>query len=256
VADVAAALNSVQDTALTLAVEQAALRRNLTDTFVNLGRRNQNLVSRQLDFVTELEREETDPGNLRNLFLLDHLARCMRRNAESLLVVAGIERPRQWAAPVGVDDVVRAALREVESYRRVQLRDIEPVAVAGSVAADLAHLLAELVENALTTSPAERPVDIHGSRLLGGYRVAVVDVGGRLPPETIDATNRRLAGVESPTVAPSKHLGDYVAALLAARHAILVRLEALPGSGVVATVDLPADLVATAAASGSPVHVV
>src|SRR5690606_12989689 len=94
VADVAEALNRVQDSALDLAVEQAALRRNTADSFVHLGRRNQTLVGRQLDFITELEQSETDPLVLGNLFRLDHLATRMRRNAESLLVLAGITPPR------------------------------------------------------------------------------------------------------------------------------------------------------------------
>ena len=95
------------------------LRRNIADSFVNLGRRNQNLLGRQLDFITELERNETDPDTLASLFRLDHLATRMRRNAESLLVLAGIEPPRQWSAPVRITDVVRAALGEVEDYQRV-----------------------------------------------------------------------------------------------------------------------------------------
>ena len=93
VVEVAQALNSVQSRALELAVEQAVLRRNIADSFVNLGRRNQNLLARQLDFIPSLERIETDPDVLANLFRLDHLATRMRRNAESLLVLAGVEPP-------------------------------------------------------------------------------------------------------------------------------------------------------------------
>jgi signal transduction histidine kinase len=252
VADVAAALNTVQDTALDLAVEQAVLRRNLADSFVNLGRRNQNLLSRQLDFITELESGETDPITLQNLFLLDHLATRMRRNAESLLVLADIDPPRQWAAPVGLTDVIRAALGEVEDYQRVRVRIAGPLAVTGSVAADLAHLLAELVENALVFSPAGTNVDIHGSSFDGGYRLAVVDAGEGLSPDVLDAANRRLAGSESFTVAPSKYLGHYVAGRLAARHGIRVWLESMPGSGVIAMVDLPPHLVADALAPPVP----
>ena len=162
VADVADALNTVQDSALDLAVEQAVLRRNIADSFVNLGRRNQNLLGRQLDFITELEANETDPDTLSNLFRLDHLATRMRRNAESLLVLAGIEPPRQWAAPVRLTDVIRAALGEVEDYQRVTVRGVEPATIIGSAAADLAHLLAELIENALVFSPPDQTVDIRG----------------------------------------------------------------------------------------------
>ena len=95
----AAALNEVQSSAVDLAVEQAVLRRNISDSYINLGRRNQNLLSRQLDFITDLERNETDPDTLEGLFRLDHLATRMRRNAESLLVLAGIEPPRTVVGP-------------------------------------------------------------------------------------------------------------------------------------------------------------
>ena len=162
VSDVADALNTVQDSALDLAVEQAVLRRNIADSFVNLGRRNQNLLGRQLDFITELETNETNADTLSNLFRLDHLATRMRRNAESLLVLAGIEPPRQWAAPVRLTDVIRAALGEVEDYQRVTVRGVEPATIIGSAAADLAHLLAELIENALVFSPPDQTVDIRG----------------------------------------------------------------------------------------------
>jgi len=248
VSDVADALNTVQDSALDLAVEQAVLRRNIADSFVNLGRRNQNLLGRQLDFITELETNETNADALSNLFRLDHLATRMRRNAESLLVLAGIEPPRQWAAPVRLTDVIRAALGEVEDYQRVTVRGVEPATIIGSAAADLAHLLAELVENALVFSPPDQSVDIRGRNRPGraaddtiasGYTLAIIDSGLGMPAGDIASANRRLAGAESFTVAPSKYLGHYVAGNLAARHDIRVTLDNSPGNGVTATVDLP-----------------
>ena len=219
------------------------LRRNIADSFVNLGRRNQNLLGRQLDFITELESKEADPDTLASLFRLDHLATRMRRNAESLLVLAGIEPPRQWAAPVRVTDVVRAALGEVENYERVTVRGIDPATVQGSAAADLAHLLAELIENALVFSPPDQTVEIRGAAQRAGqsagYTLAIMDSGLGMPPADIEAANRRLAGVESFTVAPSKYLGHYVAGNLAARHGIRVHLRSSPGTGIIASVELP-----------------
>ena len=245
VADVSTALNTVQDTALDLAVEQAVLRRNIADSFVNLGRRNQNLLGRQLDFITELETNETDPDTLSNLFRLDHLATRMRRNAESLLVLAGIEPPRKWAAPVRLTDVIRAALGEVEDYQRVTVRGVEPATIIGSAAADLAHLLAELIENALVFSPPDQTVDIRGRQNPHGYTLAVIDSGLGMPQTDITAANRRLAGAESFTIAPSKYLGHYVAGNLAARHNIHVTLDNSPGNGITATIDLPPTLLTT-----------
>jgi HAMP domain-containing protein len=251
VADVATALNTVQDTALDLAVEQAVLRRNIADSFVNLGRRNQNLLGRQLDFITELEAAETDPDTLANLFRLDHLATRMRRNAESLLVLAGVEPPRQWVAPVRITDVIRAALGEVEEYQRVTVRGVEPATIVGSAAADLAHLLAELIENALVFSPPDQTVDMRGrTRPDGaagqplGYTLAVIDSGLGMPAGDVAAANRRLAGTESFTIAPSKYLGHYVAGNLAARHDIRITLDNGP-HGITATIDLPATLLTT-----------
>jgi signal transduction histidine kinase len=241
VADVSTALNTVQDTALDLAVEQAVLRRNIADSFVNLGRRNQNLLGRQLDFITELETNETDPDTLANLFRLDHLATRMRRNAESLLVLAGIEPPRKWAAPVRLTDVIRAALGEVEDYQRVTVRGVEPATIIGSAAADLAHLLAELIENALVFSPPDQTVDIRGRTRPDGYTLAVIDSGLGMPQADIAAANRRLAGAESFTIAPSKYLGHYVAGNLAARHNIHVTLDT-GAHGITATIDLPPTL--------------
>jgi signal transduction histidine kinase len=252
VSDVADALNTVQDTALDLAVEQAVLRRNIADSFVNLGRRNQNLLGRQLDFITELETNETNPDTLSNLFRLDHLATRMRRNAESLLVLAGVEPPRKWAAPVRLTDVIRAALGEVEDYQRVTVRGVEPATIVGAAAADLAHLLAELIENALVFSPPDQTVDIRGRNRHDGYTLAVIDSGLGMPPADIEAANRRLAGEESFTIAPSKYLGHYVAGNLAARHGIGVRLDASPGNGITATVNIPPALLTTEPVVGVP----
>jgi signal transduction histidine kinase len=253
VADVAEALNTVQDSALDLAVEQAVLRRNIADSFVNLGRRNQNLLGRQLDFITELEHNETDPDTLANLFRLDHLATRMRRNAESLLVLAGIDPPRKWAAPVRITDAIRAALGEVEDYQRVTVRAVEPATILGNAAADLAHMLAELIENSLIFSPPDQTVEIRGRAQPTGYTLAVIDSGLGMPPEELSRANRRLAGAESFTIAPSKYLGHYVAGNLAARHNINVTLHNSPGHGITATINIPPTLLTTDGMAGGMV---
>lgn len=241
--DVAIALSSVQRTALDLAVEQAVLRRNLSDSFLNLGRRNQNLLARQLELITKLESVAAAPGVLGNLFRLDHLATRMRRNAESLLVLAGLDRPRNWATPVNIRDLVRAALGEVEDFRRVAAQSVTPVDVDGAAASDLAHLLAELIENALVHSPPDMGVLVIGAFGGDGYRLAVVDHGLGMTAQDLERANRRLSGTESFTVSPSRYLGHYVAGHLATRHDVHVRLQPSPVQGVTAVVDLPAALI-------------
>jgi signal transduction histidine kinase len=250
VIEVAQALTTVQGTALGLAVEQAVLRRNLADSFLNMGRRNQNLLQRQLEFITELESGETDPEILANLFRLDHLATRMRRNAESLLVLAGVERPRPWAAPVSGRDLVRAALSEVEDFRRVTAIRVSPADVAGAAASDLAHALAELIENALIHSPHGAGVEVLGAPGGESYRLAIVDNGPGMTPADLARANARLSGTESYTVAPSRYLGHYVAGRLAARHGVRVWLQPSPVQGVTAVLDFPPGLVTPA---GRPV---
>ncbi len=242
VREVVEVLNDVQDRTLSLAADQAVLRRNIADSFVNLGRRNQNLLDRQLEFITELEQNETEPEELEALFRLDHLATRMRRNAESLLVLAGVESPRQWTAPVSMDDVIRAALGEVEEYRRVQIRNLEPAMVSGTAAAGISHVMAELIENALHFSPPDTPVEIKGRRNADGYVVAVDDDGIGMSAADLEHANRRLSGAESYTVAPSRYLGHYVAGNLAVRFGIEVRVQDSPAGGVTATVAVPMSL--------------
>ena len=159
----------MQSSALRLAVEQAALRRNVAESYVNLGRRNQNLLSRLLDAVGELERTENDPDRLDQLYRLEHLATRIRRNAESLLVLSEPVPPARWQPPVQVADVVRAALGEIENYERVVVRTLEPAMVRGGASADLAHLLAELIENGLRHSPPRELVEVSGQARAGGY---------------------------------------------------------------------------------------
>ena len=243
VADVARAFNDVQESAIGLAVEQAALRRNVAESYVNLGRRNQNLLSRLLDVVGELEHDEHDPKHLAKLYKLDHLATRIRRNAESLLVLSNASTAATWQPPVPVSDIVRAALGEVENYERVLVRTLTPATVLGGASADLAHLLAELIENGLRHSPPRELVEVSGVAGPDGYTLTIVDHGLGMSPDEIERANQRLAGTESVTVTPARYLGHYVTAVLAARHGVKVSLRGSVVVGIAAVVELPGTLV-------------
>ncbi|GEM_PF-1874586 len=235
----ATAFNSVVRSAVDLVSQQARLRRNTATTFVNLGRRNQNLVARQLRFIDELEQTETDPALLKNLFRLDHLATRMRRNAESLLVLAGVETPRKWREPVALVEVVRSALGEVEGYERVRLDLFGQAMLPGTAIADVTHLLAELIENALRYSPPDSAVIISGGHLNGDYQLSIIDQGVGLPPRELAEANQRLTTVMGFDEAPTGSLGLFVVARLGARYGITVELESEGGDGLTAYVTVP-----------------
>jgi signal transduction histidine kinase len=244
VRQVARALSDLQSSAFVLATEQAATRRTTTEALANLGRRNQDLLRRQLGVITMLEAQEPDPSALGHLFELDHLATRMRRNAESLLILAGETNPRRWTAPLPIADVIRAAVGEVEEYRRVALTRLAPAQLAGPAAADLAHMLAELVENALTFSPADTEVEISGQWVRPGYTISILDRGVGMAGEQLVRANARLAGEESFLGTPGRFVGHYVVGRLAANLGVAVRLGPAPLLGTVARLALPPELLA------------
>ncbi|HEX5947370.1 MAG TPA: ATP-binding protein, partial [Acidimicrobiales bacterium] len=156
-----------------VAEADAIRQKAMSDLLVNLARRNQSLLNRQLTVITDLELRERQPDVLEDLFRLDHLATRIRRNAESLLVLSGDEPPRRWGKPVALGDVARAAAAEVEDYRRVEVLVNDHIDVEGRAVADLAHLLAELIENATTFSPPSSQVQVR-SHLSTGDQISTV----------------------------------------------------------------------------------
>jgi signal transduction histidine kinase len=253
---VATALDRVQTSAYELARQQAVLRRTTTQSLANLGRRNQNLLRRQLGFISGLEREETDPDALANLFELDHLATRMRRNAESLLVLVGETGPRPGTGALSIADVIRAATAEVEEYLRVALRRLDDGTVSGAMVSDLAHLLAELLENGLSFSPPDADVEIHGRWIDSGYLVAVIDHGIGMSPQDLARANARLSGDQTVLTTPTRFLGHAVVSRLARRIGAQVSLTPSPVTGVTARVVLPSgSVVIPPAPTGVPVQV-
>lgn len=233
------AFNEVQFTAHELATEQALGRRNVAEMFVNLGRRNQQLLQRILGLLTDLERDEEDPDTLRDLFVLDNVVTRMRRNAESLLVLAGGQTPRQWSNPVSLEDTVRSALSEVEGYERIDIAALAEVRIPGNVVADVAHLLAELIENAVSFSDPSTQVLVGGHFENDGYLVTIFDQGIGMTEDELEDNNRRIVDPPPLDQAPTKFLGLFVVGRLADRHDIRVRLAKAPGRGVMARVLIP-----------------
>ena len=240
IGEVARAFDQVHREALRLAANEAALRGNVNAMFVNLSRRSQSLVERQIRLIDDLEQGEQDPDRLASLFQMDHLATRMRRNSENLLVLAGHDATRRWNQPVALVDVLRAAVSEIEQYERVTLNVQPGIAVRGHAVNDVVHLLAELAENATSFSSAETPVVVAGHLLSsGGVLLDITDQGVGMGAEEMAHANWRLDNPPVVDVAVSRRMGLFVVARLAARHGIRVRLRPAPAGGLTALVWLP-----------------
>jgi HAMP domain-containing protein len=239
IGQVAQAVDEIQEVAVRLATEQAALRRSIGDMFTNLARRSQTLIDRQLELIDDLERNEADPETLEHLFRLDHLATRMRRNAEDLIVLSGADPGRHWAQRMTLVDVVRAAAAEVEEYQRVEFLPLADLEVAGHASVDVIHLLAEVIENATVFSPPNTKVQIAGQSVPHGYVIEIEDRGLGMSDEELIQANERLANPPEIDFALSRVLGLYVVGRLAQRHGIKVQLRHSWYGGVTALALLP-----------------
>lgn len=252
VGDLARSFSAMQSTLEHVAEQQVdTLRKGVADMFVTLARRNRSLIDRQLALIDELESDEEDPDALADYYRLDHMATRMRRNAESLLVLAGTEPPRTWRTPLGIDDVVRAAIGEIEDYRRVDVLTLENVRLKGSVVADLSHLLSELLENAAQFSPPQTRVRVSGHFHEEGYLLTVSDRGVGIPQPRLVELNRLLERPPIIGLALEPTLGLYVVAMLAKRHGIQVRI--VPGApGVSSKLLVPPSLYEVTSSADTP----
>ncbi|WP_431927389.1 nitrate- and nitrite sensing domain-containing protein [Micromonospora wenchangensis] len=245
IGELAEAFVAVHRSAVSVAVEQAETRRTVNAMFVNLARRSQVLVERQLELLDDLEREEADPDQLENLFKLDHLAARMRRNDESLLVLAGTESTRRWNRPVRLGAVLLAASAEIEQYQRVRHESVADLYVVGHAVGELVHLVAELLENATAFSRPDTLVRVTARAEGGGAVVEIADAGLGMSPTGLAQANAVLAEPPVADVAAVERMGHFVVSHLAARHGVGVRLAA-QGQGLVARLTLPATLLAPA----------
>ncbi|MEU1840210.1 sensor histidine kinase [Micromonospora chersina] len=245
IGELAEAFVAVHRSAVDVAVEQAMMRRNVNAMFVNLARRSQVLVERQLELLDDLEREESDPDQLENLFKLDHLAARMRRNDESLLVLAGTESSRRWNRPVGLGAVLLAASAEIEQYQRVRHDSRSDLHVVGHAVGDLVHLFAELLENATAFSRPDTVVRVVAGAEGPGAYVEIIDQGLGMSPAALAEANAVLAEPPAADVAASERMGLFVVSHLGARHGVRVRLRG-GAEGLVARVRIPAELLAAA----------
>jgi signal transduction histidine kinase len=243
IGQVTAAFNAVQQTAVQAAVDEAKLRRGVSDVFRNLARRSQSLLHRQLALLDNMERRASEPEELEDLYRIDHLTTRMRRHSEGLIILSGETPGRGWRHPVRLIDVLRAAVAEVEDYTRIRVTTATQAALIGPAVADVIHLIAELAENATIFSPPNAPVRIHGDIVGRGFAVEIEDRGLGIAEEKLAQINHDLEHPPQFDLSGSEQLGLFVAGQLARRHEIRITLQASPYGGITAIVLIPKTLI-------------
>jgi signal transduction histidine kinase len=255
IGELARSFDVVHEQAVKMAAEQALLRENVNGIFVNLSRRSQRLVERQLGVIDRLEADEQDPDHLASLFELDHLATRLRRNGESLLVLSGAGLAKSVPKPVPASDVIGAAVSEIEQYARIEVGIVPEVSVQGLTIHDLVHVLAELLDNATYFSEPETKITVRAVvTRKNALAIQVTDHGVGMSEEQIAEVNARLADPPDLDVSVTRRMGLYVVARLAKRHGIQVRLrenEDIEG-GIIARVVVPAELLTPIRRSQTP----
>ncbi|MFE4664871.1 ATP-binding protein [Streptomyces sp. NPDC056716] len=256
----AADLANTHDSAVACVVQAAQLSSRTgseqkLEVFVNLARRLQSLVHREIAILDDLENELEDPELLKGLFHVDHLATRIRRHAENLAVLGGAVSRRQWSNPVPMTEVLRSAIAEVEQYSRVKL--VPPVegTLRGHAVADVIHLLAELVENATVFSAPHTQVLLRAGLVTSGLAVEVEDRGLGMPVEEQQKMNALLADPDQVNVASllaDGRIGLFVVSQLARRHGITVRLQTNIYGGVQAVLVVPQALLGAAPTAEQP----
>ncbi|UCZ59182.1 sensor histidine kinase [Mycolicibacterium phocaicum] len=247
IGQVAHAVDELHEQAVLLAGEQARLQLQVSDMFETLSRRSRSLIDQQLTVIDQLERDEQDPQRLAKLFRLDHLAARMRRNGANLLVLAGTNVPHEQGEPVPVTAVINAAASEVEDYTRVAIVAAPDTEIHGSIAGDLVHMMAELLDNALRYSPPTSEVQVSAVHAPNGALVIEVSDGGLGMTEAdLRMANSRLRSGGEVNTYTARHMGLFVVGRLATQHGLVVRLrdtvEGDPDSGTTAGIYVPVEL--------------
>lgn len=254
IGEVGAAFNSVHHEAVRLAAEQADAHEQFAETLVNVARRGAQLTSVMVSELDKMQRDEATPERMKLLFALDHLAIRMERNTNNLLVLGGSGHARVRSADVACSTVIMAAAQQIEQFDRVKTGVVQPgIGIAARVVHDLAHILAELLDNATRYSSPDTSVGVAAWRLWDRAVVQVVDDGVGIKPERRAELNAALSEPQT-RVGGVRSMGLHVVARLAERHGIVVELRGSEGPGTIAEVMLPASVLGSAPQDEAPLE--
>ncbi|MFJ6405202.1 nitrate- and nitrite sensing domain-containing protein [Streptomyces hydrogenans] len=241
------ALNLARTSALEAAVRQSDQHRGFERLLQRIARRTQQLIGQQLKKLDDLEHRHEDPRLLEDLFDLDHLTARLRRYEENLVILAGGSPHRRWRRPVPLLDVMRSAQGEVQDYRRVMLDLDGSPWLAPRAVGPVTHVLAELIENALTFSRPPSPVEIRAAHVSRGLVVEVEDRGLGMEEAQLAELNELMARpprMDLLARTEDIRLGLHVVSRLAAQYGLRVEFRSSAYGGTRAVVLVPHELLA------------
>ena len=240
------ALNEARGTALETAARQVEQYRGFERLLQRIARRTQLLIGLQAKKISEMERRYEDAEVLEGLFDLDHLTARLRRYEENLVILGGGQPQRRWRKPVTLLDVLRSAQGEVQDYQRIRIEIEGRMWLTERAVGSMVHMLAELMENAVTFSKPPTPVDVTASRVGRGLAVEVEDRGMGMPQEQFDEANALMENpprMDAVSRADDARLGMYVVARLAAGLGVKVEFRPSSFGGTRVVVLVPEELV-------------
>ncbi|TDT98186.1 signal transduction histidine kinase [Streptomyces sp. 846.5] len=241
------ALNQARTTSLETAVRQAEQYRGFERLLQRIARRTQLLIGMQMKRLGEMERRHEDAEVLEGLFDLDHLAARLRRYEENLVILGGGQPQRRWRKPVLLLDVLRSAQGEVQDYRRIRIETEGQTLLSERAVGPMVHVLAELMENAVTFSKPPSPVEVSAARVGRGLAIEIEDRGMGMDPEQYAEANQLMLAPPRMDVmsrADDARLGLYVVARLAANLGLKVELRPSSFGGTRVVVLIPPELIA------------
>ncbi|MEE9416346.1 MAG: ATP-binding protein [Acidimicrobiales bacterium] len=242
---VAAAFNEVQlNAAYVVDQDRAEHQLAVNSLFRSIAVRNKELIVKQLDLLDELEVGEPDDERLELLLRLDGYVSRMRRDFESLQALAGDPSGHDAGDDRELAELLDIAVDETRGRERIRLVEVDEALIDGLCAGDVAHVLTELIENALDNSPSESLVDVVANLTESGSLViSIADDGDGMSPEQTEAVNAVLECNPEFTAGSATTLGFAAMAALTARALLTVRLTNSPTQGLMAIVTIPAEMV-------------
>ncbi len=243
---VSQAFNEVQQTAAYVIDQEREDHEFVTDrVFQSVAHRNRIAIVEQLDILDALAVEENDLGKLEQLAQLDTRMRRMQRDVVSFGALGG-ESPPMLHEDRALSELIELAVEETRGADRVRIVTVDNVLVDGGCAADVAHIITELLENALHSSPPESLVEVlcnHTDR--DSLMVSIADEGHGMDPDEMDGLNQVLSLPSKLRPETAGTLGVVAISAIAARSEIDVRFTDSPAGGVTALVTVPAEMVST-----------